>query len=133
MCNYPVMWILVSMLGKLSAVQKVRLPHFVRETRCDEGCTQALNTKTAQGWPKLWANVRALFGIFSQSVGPCLAIWANPVQFSFKRATMCNLTRFVLMCAKELEGSTSAAHARLNEMSSGEQNADGTAARSQST
>jgi hypothetical protein len=39
--------------------------------------------KIAQGWPKLWANVRALVGIFSQIVGPILAIWANPVQFSF--------------------------------------------------
>ena len=39
-------------------------------------------TKIVQGWPKLWANVRALIGIFSQSVGPSLAIWANPVQFS---------------------------------------------------
>jgi hypothetical protein len=34
------------------------------------------------GWPKLWANFKALIGIFSQSVGPSLAIWANPVQFS---------------------------------------------------
>jgi hypothetical protein len=31
----------------------------------------------------LWANFRDLIGIFSQSVGPSLAIWANPVQFSF--------------------------------------------------
>jgi hypothetical protein len=30
----------------------------------------------------LWANFRALIGIFSQSVGPSLAIWANPLQFS---------------------------------------------------
>ena len=40
-------------------------------------------TKIVQGWPKLWANFRDLIGIFSQSVGPRLAIWANPVQFSF--------------------------------------------------
>jgi hypothetical protein len=33
----------------------------------------------------LWANFRALIGIFSQSVGPSLAIWANPVQFSSRR------------------------------------------------
>ena len=33
-------------------------------------------TKIAQGWPKLWANFRALIGIFGQSVGPRLAIWA---------------------------------------------------------
>ena len=39
-------------------------------------------TETAQGWPKLWANFRARIGIFSQTVGPSLAIWANPVQFS---------------------------------------------------
>jgi hypothetical protein len=32
----------------------------------------------------LWANFKALIGIFSQSVGPSLAIWANPVQFSSK-------------------------------------------------
>ena len=39
-------------------------------------------TKIVQGWPiKLWANFRALVGIFSQSVGPRLAIRANPVQF----------------------------------------------------
>ena len=31
-------------------------------------------TKTAQGWPKLWANFRALIGIFGQRVGPSLAI-----------------------------------------------------------
>ena len=41
-------------------------------------------TKIAQGWPKLWASFRALIGmIFSQTVGPSLAIWVNPVQFSF--------------------------------------------------
>jgi hypothetical protein len=40
-------------------------------------------TKIVQGWPKFWANFRALIGIFSQSVGPSLAIWANPVKFSF--------------------------------------------------
>jgi hypothetical protein len=38
-------------------------------------------TKIAQGWAKLWANFRALIGIFSQSVGPSLAIWANPGNF----------------------------------------------------
>jgi hypothetical protein len=42
-------------------------------------------TKIVQGWPKLWANFRALIGIFSQSFGPSLTIWANPVQFSFNR------------------------------------------------
>jgi hypothetical protein len=40
-------------------------------------------TKIVQGWPKLWANFRALIGIFSQNFGPSLAIWVNPVQFSF--------------------------------------------------
>jgi hypothetical protein len=34
--------------------------------------------------PNFWANVKALIGIFRQSVGPSLAIWANLVQFSFK-------------------------------------------------
>jgi LSD1 subclass zinc finger protein len=43
------------------------------------------STKTAQGWPKLWANFRALIGISSQSVGPSLASWANPVQCSGRR------------------------------------------------
>jgi hypothetical protein len=38
-------------------------------------------TKIVQGWPRLWANFRALIGIFSQSIGPSLAIWVNPVQF----------------------------------------------------
>ena len=32
----------------------------------------------------LCANFKALIGIFSQSVGPSHAIWANPVQFSFQ-------------------------------------------------
>jgi hypothetical protein len=32
----------------------------------------------------LWANFRALIGISSQRVEPSLAIWANPVQFSFR-------------------------------------------------
>ena len=41
------------------------------------------STKVVQGCPKLWADFRARIGIFSQSVGPSLAIWANPVQFSF--------------------------------------------------
>ena len=42
-------------------------------------------TKIVQGWPKLWANFTALdlMGVFSQSVGPSLAIWANPVHFFF--------------------------------------------------
>jgi hypothetical protein len=40
------------------------------------------NENCTAGWPTLWANFRALIGIFSQSVGPSLAIWANPVQFS---------------------------------------------------
>jgi hypothetical protein len=43
-----------------------------------------LRTKIVQGWPKFWANVRALIGILSQSVGPSLANWANPVQFSLR-------------------------------------------------
>jgi hypothetical protein len=32
--------------------------------------------------PKLWADFNALIGIFNQSVGPSLAIWTNPAQFS---------------------------------------------------
>jgi hypothetical protein len=40
-------------------------------------------TKVGPGRPKLWANFRALVGILSQIVGPSLAIWANPAQFSF--------------------------------------------------
>ena len=39
-------------------------------------------TKIVQGWPKLWANFRALIGVFSQTVGPSLAIRAHPVQIS---------------------------------------------------
>jgi hypothetical protein len=38
-------------------------------------------TKIVQGWPKLWANFRALIGIFSQTVGPSLAFWANLYNF----------------------------------------------------
>jgi hypothetical protein len=42
-------------------------------------------TKIVQGWPKLWANFRALIGNFSQPwVNQSLAIWANPVHFSFE-------------------------------------------------
>ena len=33
-----------------------------------------------------WANFRALIEIFSKNVGPSIAIWASPVQFSFHRA-----------------------------------------------
>jgi hypothetical protein len=40
-------------------------------------------TRIVQDWPKLWANFKTLIWIFSQSVGPSLAIWANPVRFSF--------------------------------------------------
>ena len=43
-------------------------------------------TEIGQGWPKFWANFRTLVGIFSQIVGPSLAIWANPVQFLFDPA-----------------------------------------------
>ena len=41
-----------------------------------------MNGKTVPGWPKLCASFRTLIGIFSQSVGPNLVIWADPVQFS---------------------------------------------------
>jgi hypothetical protein len=34
----------------------------------------ARGTKIVQGWPKLWANARALLGIFSQAVEPSHAI-----------------------------------------------------------
>jgi hypothetical protein len=61
-----------------------RLAKFVNEHLQPEG-TRAAHavTKIVQGWPKSWANFEALIGIFSQSVGPSLAIWVNPVQFSF--------------------------------------------------
>jgi hypothetical protein len=49
-------------------------PRARSSTRANENCTS--------GWPKLWANFRALIGIFSQRVGPSPAIWANPVQCS---------------------------------------------------
>ena len=41
-----------------------------------------VRNENCTGWPKLWANFRELIAIFSQSVGPSLAIWANHVQFS---------------------------------------------------
>jgi hypothetical protein len=47
------------------------------------GSTQV--TKIVQGWPKLWAKFKAPIGIYSQSVEPSLATWANPVQFSLVR------------------------------------------------
>ena len=34
--------------------------------------------KMVQGWPKLWTNFKVLIGIFNQSAGPSLAIWAHP-------------------------------------------------------
>jgi hypothetical protein len=55
----------------------------VARRRAQPGGWRGTHTKIVQGWPKLWANFMALIGIFSQSVGPSLAIWANPVQFSF--------------------------------------------------
>jgi hypothetical protein len=45
----------------------------------------AHTTKIVQGWPKFWANFRARIGIFSQSVGPSLAIWTNPEQVLLTR------------------------------------------------
>ena len=45
--------------------------------------TVRARTKIVKGWPNFWANFRARIGIFSQSVGPSLAIWVNPVQNSF--------------------------------------------------
>ena len=53
-----------------------------RDVRCGPACGGVCRTKTVQGWPTLWANFKALIGISSQSVGPSLAIWAKPVQFS---------------------------------------------------
>ena len=38
----------------------------------------------------MWANFRVLIGIFSQCVGPSLAIWANPVQFSSESRAQVN-------------------------------------------
>ena len=60
-------------LAHLAVVAHRRVQHHLLEAL----------TKIVQGWPKLWANFRALIGIFSQIIGPSLAIWANPVQFSF--------------------------------------------------
>jgi hypothetical protein len=48
-------------------------PLFNATTACSD------ETNLVQGWPKLWANFKALIGIFSQIVGPSLAIWTNPV------------------------------------------------------
>jgi hypothetical protein len=59
-------------------------PKFRDDARRDPMLKVGSKTKIAQGWPKLRANFRALVWIFSQSVGPSLAIWANPVQFLFK-------------------------------------------------
>jgi hypothetical protein len=45
-------------------------------------------TKIIEDWPKLSANFRALIGVFSQTSGPSLPIWANPVQFRYS-GTQC--------------------------------------------
>jgi hypothetical protein len=52
--------------------------------RHNRGAGAVPGTKIVQGWPKLWTNFRALIGIFSQSVGPSLTIWASPAQFSLQ-------------------------------------------------
>jgi hypothetical protein len=39
-------------------------------------------TKIVQGWPKFWPSFRARKGIFGQSVGPSVAIWASLTPFS---------------------------------------------------
>ena len=62
-------------------VEKVS-PSFTWHVHALPAHPQTPVTKIVQGWPKLWANFRALIGIFSQTFGPSLAIWANPVQFS---------------------------------------------------
>jgi hypothetical protein len=47
--------------------------------------------KVVQGRPELRASVKTLMEIFSESVGPSLAIWTNPVQFSlWMRAVRCS-------------------------------------------
>ena len=56
-----------------------------RESRGHYRATLRGSTNLVQGWPKLWANVKALIGIFSQSVGPSLAIWASPVNFTLSK------------------------------------------------
>ena len=62
----------------------------------------------------MWANFRALIGIFSQTVGPSLAIWVNPVQFSFSDAQRLT-TRFpaqvVLAVKGAMDGSANLAMA----------------------
>jgi hypothetical protein len=51
-------------------------------------------TKVAQGWSKLWANFRALIGIFSQSIKfwPSLAIFGHPIYRQFSIADDRGLT-----------------------------------------
>ena len=96
---------LVTRLGGADGVELCSADHSVLQNVAD--CTRAFveampeavvevqvgqprsKTKIAQGWPKLWANFRALVGIFSQSIGPSLAIWADPVQFSSKEPFSC--------------------------------------------
>jgi hypothetical protein len=66
--------------GAVDVIRRQRIPvHGVFRVR------PRPRTKIVQGWPKLWANFRALIVIFSQSVGPSLAMWANPVQFSLRQ------------------------------------------------
>ena len=55
----------------------------------------------------MWANFKALIGIFSQSVGPSLAIWANLVQFTLER-TVVAIARGV--CQRVLAAVASAEH-----------------------
>jgi hypothetical protein len=83
-------------MGRMQAL--LTLADFVKDGTMAREMTRAreafltfreYKTKIVQGWPKLWANFKALIVIFSQIIGPSLAIWGNPVQFSFNNAASC--------------------------------------------
>jgi hypothetical protein len=54
----------------------------VRGLELAQSLVQPCGNENCAGLGQITANFRALTGIFSQSVGPSLGIWANPVRFS---------------------------------------------------
>ena len=47
----------------------------------EEGEPRAWRTKIVQGWPKLWANVRAVIGISVKVLGQASQFWPTPYNF----------------------------------------------------
>ena len=81
---HPYCWANLNILGQPRKF--VRVEHLGEHTHLASSFRCQTN-KNCTGLAKSWANFRTLIVIFIQSVGPSLAIWANPVQFSLQRQT----------------------------------------------